>query len=128
LKNTKKLVISFVISLCLVLIFEFVLNSYFKSDNETIYVLRDDIYKGERITKDSLKSITVSSKLDMKSSFNVDYVDKVAKENLPKGKVISNSDVINKEDCKETEDKYEYVSIEVKDLSQGLAYQLRKRR
>lgn len=126
LKNTKKLIISFVISLCIVLLFQFVFNSFFKSDNETIYVLTKDIYKGERITNEDLKSITVSSNVDMKDSFDIDYTNKVAKENLSKGQVLSKDNITDKEELDETDEKYEYVSIEIKSISQAMAYQLKK--
>lgn len=126
MKNTKRILISFVISLCIVLIFQVIFNNLFKSQNETIYILNKDIYKGEKITKDDLKSIEVSNRLDMKDSFNVNYVDKVAIQNLSKGKVLSSYDIACKEELEETEEKYEYISIEIKNISQAVAYQLKK--
>lgn len=126
MESTKKLIISFIISLCIVLIFQFIFNNIFNSESKVIYVLNKDIYKGEKITKEDLKIITVLSKEDMKNTFNVDYLDKVAKENLSKGQILSNNDITEKEEPPKTEDKYEYVSIEIKDLSQSVAYQLKK--
>jgi len=124
--KTKKILISFVISLCIVLVFQFVFNNLFKSDNETIYFLNKDVYKGEKITKEDLKNVIVSSKLDMKDSFNIDYTNKVAKENLSKGQVLSKNNIIEKEELEETNEKYEYISIEIKSISQAVAYQLKK--
>lgn len=126
MRNTKKLIISFVISLCIVLIFQVIFNNLCKSDNKTIYVLNKDIYKGEKITKEDLKNITVSGNLDMNACFNVDYLNKVANENLVKGQVLNSSHVIKKEDLDKQEEKYEYVSIETKNISESMAYQLKK--
>lgn len=126
MKNTKKIIISFVISLCIVLSFQFVFNNLFKSDTETIYVLNKEVYKGEKITKEDLKSIIVSSKLNMKDSFNINYANKVAKENLSKGQVLSKDNISEKEELEETNERYEYVSIEIKNISQAVAYQLKK--
>lgn len=114
------------ISLCIVLIFQVIFNSMFKSDNKTIYVLNKDIYKGEKITKEDLKNITVSNKLDMKDNFDINYENKVAKENLSKGQVLSNENISNKKDLGESGEKYEYVSIEIKNISDAMAYQLKK--
>ena len=126
MNKTKKIIISFVISLGIVLVFQFVFNNLFKSDNETIYVLNKDIYKGEKITKDDLKNIVVSGNIDMKDSFNVDYNNKVAKANLSKGQVLSSYNVVTKEELEEKDEKYEYVTIEIKDVSMAMAYQLKK--
>lgn len=126
MNKTKKILISFVISLCIVLVFQFVFNNLFKSDSQTIYILNKDIYKGEKITKEDLKSITVSSKLDMKDCFNVDYAGNLAKGNLIKGHVLSSCDFAEKEQLEKTEEKYEYISIEIKSISQAMAYQLKK--
>lgn len=126
MKNTRKILISFMISLCIVLIFQVIFNSMFKSDNKTIYVLNKDIYKGEKITKEDLKNITVSNKLDMKDNFDINYDNKVAKENLSKGQVLSNENISNKKDLGESGEKYEYVSIEIKNISDAMAYQLKK--
>lgn len=114
------------ISLCIVLIFQVIFNSMFKLDNKTIYVLNKDIYKGEKITKEDLKNITVSNKLDMKDNFDINYENKVAKENLSKGQVLSNENISNKKDLGESGEKYEYVSIEIKNISDAMAYQLKK--
>ena len=89
-------------------------------------MLDKDIYKGERITKEDLKSIVVANKLELKDSFNVNYVDKVAVQNLSRGQVLSSYDIAYEEDLEETEEKYEYVSIEIKNISQAVAYQLKK--
>lgn len=126
MKNTRKILISFMISLCIVLIFQVIFNSMFKLDNKTIYVLNKDIYKGEKITKEDLKNITVSNKLDMKDNFDINYENKVAKENLSKGQVLSNENISNKKDLGESGEKYEYVSIEIKNISDAMAYQLKK--
>lgn len=126
MKNTKKLIISFCISLALVLFIRFLFNSFFSSNEETIYMLTKDVYKGENITEEDVKSITVINQKHLKNSINVNYVDKVAKENLQVGKILENTDMINKEEIKEGEKQYEYVSIEIKDISDSVAYQLNK--
>lgn len=126
MEKTKKILISFVISLCIVLIIQVVFDKFFKSDSQTIYVLNKDIYKGEKITMEDLQSVTVSSKLDMKDNFNIDYSNKVAKENLVKGQILSRENLNKKEELEEQDEKYEYVSIEIKSISQAVAYQLKK--
>lgn len=126
MKNTKKILIAFGISLSIVLFFQFVFNNLFRSKEQTIYILNKDIYTGEKITKQDLISITVAGNLNMKDSFNINYTNKVAKENLLKGQVLSKNNISKKEELEETEDKYEYVSIEIKSISQAVAYQLKK--
>lgn len=126
MKNTKKLIISFCISLVLVIIIRVLFNGFFATDEATIYVLTKDVYKGEKITKEDVKSITVVNQNYLKNSINVDYVDKVAKENLRIGKILENTDMVNKEEIKDTKEQYEYVSIEIKDISDSVAYQLSK--
>jgi len=126
LNSTKKLIISFVISLVLVLIIQFVCNSFAYNKEQAIYVLNKDIYKGEKLTEEDFEIINVTRSRNINDSYNVDIVDKVAKENLSEGKILQNSDLENIKDFQNIEEKYEYVSIEVKDISDGVAYQLNK--
>lgn len=126
MNSTKKLIISFVISLVLVLIIQFVWNSFAYNKEQAIYVLNKDIYKGEKLTEEDFEIINVTRSRNINDSYNVDIVDKVAKENLSEGKILQNSDLENIKDFQNIEEKYEYVSIEVKDISDGVAYQLNK--
>lgn len=126
MNSTKKLIISFVISLVLVLIIQFVCNSFAYNKEQAIYVLNKDIYKGEKLTEEDFEIINVTRSRNINDSYNVDIVDKVAKENLSEGKILQNSDLENIKDFQNIEEKYEYVSIEVKDISDGVAYQLNK--
>lgn len=126
MKSTKKLVISFVLSLAIVLIIQFIWNGFFNNNEQSIYVLNKDIYKGEKIAEEDLKIIKVTKNNSIENNYNVDIVDKVAKENLSEGKILKRDDLESTKDFQDTEEKYEYVSIEVKGISDGVAYQLNK--
>ncbi len=126
MSNAKKLIISFVISLFVVLAFKFIWNM-FSSNNETeILMLTKDVYKGEKITKEDYKVIKVVGQNYLSNQSNVDVRSKVAKENLEEGKILNSNDLVNEKDFEISDEKYEYVSIEIKDISDGAAYQLAK--
>ena len=118
MNNTKKLIISFVISLFVVLAFKIIWNM-FSSNNETeILMLTKDVYKGEKITKEDYKVIKVIGNNNITNESNVDVRSKVAK--------LNNNDLIDEKAFETSDEKYEYISIEIKDISDAVAYQLAK--
>ena len=126
MNNTKKLIISFVISLFVVLAFKIIWNM-FSSNNETeILMLTKDVYKGEKITKEDYKVIKVIGNNNITNESNVDVRSKVAKETLEEGKILNNNDLIDEKAFETSDEKYEYISIEIKDISDAVAYQLAK--
>lgn len=126
MNNTKKLIISFVISLFVVLAFKIIWNM-FSSNNETeILMLTKDVYKGEKITKEDYKVIKVIGNNNITNESNVGVRSKVAKETLEEGKILNNNDLIDEKAFETSDEKYEYISIEIKDISDAVAYQLAK--
>ena len=126
MNNTKKLIISFVISLFVVLAFKIIWNM-FSSNNETeILMLTKDVYKGAKITKEDYKVIKVIGNNNITNESNVDVRSKVAKETLEEGKILNNNDLIDEKAFETSDEKYEYISIEIKDISDAVAYQLAK--
>ncbi len=125
MKNTKKIIISFAISLVILIIIQIIFGKVFKNENVEIYVATKDIYKGEKIIESSLKKIKVQKNNNIKNYYNVDIVNKFAKINIVSGKVLENSDVVDKVN-KESVENYEYITLEIKNISSGLAYQLKE--
>lgn len=123
-KNIKKVVISFAIAIMVVIIVQLILNNFDKS-NVTAYIALKDIYKDEKILDNCVKEIKVKRNSETIKYANVDIKNKFAKENIVCGKLIGNDDVTSKVE-KDEKGEYEYVTIEVKDISDSVAYQLKK--
>lgn len=121
MKNIKKIIISFVISLIVVLIVQVIWNN-FNKDSLSIYVALKDIYKGEKILKDDIKEIKVQNNSSLVKYSNIKIDNQFANENIVCGKVLESNDLTTKK----ADEQYEYLTIEVKDISDALAYQLKK--
>jgi len=123
-KSIKKVVISFCVALFVVVVVQFVWNKFDKN-NVSIYVANSDIYKGEKILKEDIKEFKVERYSDISKYSNVNIESKVAKENIIAGKILEKSDVTSEKVEYNEDESYEYLTIELKDVSDSLAYQLK---
>ena len=126
MKNSKKLIISLCISLVILGVYELIYSKTLKENEVEIKVATEDIYKGETISEEIIKRIKIKKNSDLNKYGNVDVSEKVASRNILAGKILEEGDVSEKIDNKKDEENYEYVTIEVKNISDGLAYQLKK--
>lgn len=125
MRNTKKLVISLCISLIILGIIHFVYTNFLESKEVDIKVLTKDVYKGEKIPEDIIQNVKIKKSSDMEKYCNIDVSGKVASRNIASGKILETEDVATL-DGNEEDVKYEYITIEIKNASDGLAYQLKK--
>lgn len=126
MRKTKKIIISLCISLALLCIVRFVYTNISEAKEITVKVVTKDVYKGERISESIIRNVKIDRNSDMAKYSNVDISNKVASRNIVSGKILEAEDVIDKEEQLGEDDKYEYITIEVKNASDGLAYQLKK--
>lgn len=126
MRKTKKIIISLCISLALLCIVRFVYTNISEAKEITVKVVTKDVYKGERISESIIRNVKIDRNSDMTKYSNVDISNKVASRNIVSGKILEAEDVIDKEEQLGEDDKYEYITIEVKNASDGLAYQLKK--
>lgn len=125
MNNIKKIIISFSAALLMVVIVEFIW-SKFGSQELKAYVAIKDIYIGEKILQEDVKEITLNKSNKIKEYINNNVVGKVAKKNIVSDQIIKKGEVALKNvDLKDNE-SYEYIIIEVKTISDSLAYQLKK--
>lgn len=125
MNNIKKITIAFLVALVLVVIIEIVW-SKFGTKQTSIYVAVKEIYKGEKILETDIKKISLNHVSDISKYINNDIVGKIAKNNISSDKIISSEDITQKELELEDNESYEYITIEVKSISDSLAYQIKK--
>lgn len=125
MKNIKKIIISFAVALLVVIVIQLVWNKFDKN-SVSVYVATKDIYKGEMILKEDIKEIKVGRDSEINKYIDVEVENKIAKENIVSGKVLENSDITSKKVDESEDESYEYLTIEVKEVSDSLAYQLKK--
>ena len=80
MKNVKKIVVSLVISIFLVILLQIVWNNIVKTEKQ-IYIALKDIYKGEKINENELVKIKVTSNSKMSNCYNLDVINKFARKN-----------------------------------------------
>ena len=126
MKNSKKIIISLCISLVILGVCELIYSKALKGNEVEIKVITEDVYKGEIISEEIIKRIKIKKNSNLNKYANVDVSEKVASRNILAGKILEEGDVLEKTDNKKDDENYEYVTIEVKNISDGLAYQLKK--
>ncbi len=125
MNNIKKITIAFLIALIVVVLVEITWNKFgIKQTN--IYVAVKEIYKGEKILEDDVKKISLNATEGISKYTNSDIVGKIAKNNISSDKIVSKGDVTANKLEIEDEESYEYITIEVKSISDSLAYQIKK--
>jgi len=112
--KTKKNLIILIFTIIIYFIFSYVYNNFIISQNmNTVYVLKKDITKGEKITSEDVEKITI------KSTLNIDYIkdikdDIVAINNLYQGKILVSQDVKTEKEYISINEGKEMISIKIK--------------
>lgn len=125
MKSIKKIIISSAVALLVVIVVQIIWNKL-GNNSVSIFVASKDIYKGEKILKEDVKEIRVHKNSEINKYSNIKIENKIAKANIVSGKILENTDIGIEETQNNEEQSYEYVTIEVKDVSNSLAYQLKK--
>ena len=124
MKDIKKIIISLTLSLIVVILVQVIWNKSVKNDM-LVYMATKDIYEGEKLYEDSFVKIKVKPNSNIIGSYKLDMTGKIAACNIAKGKIIEEGDLTGKEN-ENSNKEYEYITIEVKNISDSLAYQLKK--
>ena len=125
MNNIKKITIAFLIALIVVVIIE-IMWSKFGTKQTNIYVATQEIYKGEKILESDVKKISLNRVGNIDKYINSNMVGKTAKNNICANKIILKEDITEKEAEITEDESYEYITIEVKNISDSLAYQIKK--
>lgn len=64
MSKNKRIVISLLISLVLLIVFNIVYSKYIKAEDIQAYMLIEDVIKGEKLSLEKLKKVNISSKID----------------------------------------------------------------
>lgn len=125
MKKYKKLVISLCVSLVILGVSRVIYSNITKNNEVTVKIVTKDIYKGEKIPESIIQTVKLERKNDMEKYQNIDISGKVASKNIASGKILEDEDLTN-DNVKNEDESYEYVTIDIKNASDGLAYQLKK--
>lgn len=125
MKKYKKLVISLCVSLVILGVSQVIYSNITKNNEVTVKIVTKDVYKGEKIPESIIQTVKVERKNDMEKYQNIDISGKVASKNITSGKILENEDLTN-DNVENVDESYEYVTIDIKNASDGLAYQLKK--
>lgn len=125
MKKYKKIVISLCVSLVILGVFQVIYSNITKNNEVTVKIVTKDVYKGEKIPESIIQTVKIERKNDMEKYQNIDISGKVASKNITSGKILENEDLTN-DNVENVDESYEYVTIDIKNASDGLAYQLKK--
>ena len=125
MNNIKKITIAFLIALIIVVVIE-VVWSKFGTKQSNIYVAVKDIYKGEKIQENDVRKISLNTVSGINKYAENDIVGKIAKNNISQDKIVLKEDITSKKLEIEDDESYEYITIEVKSISDSFAYQIKK--
>ena len=125
MNNIKKITIAFLIALIIVVVIE-VVWSKFGTKQSNIYVAVKEIYKGEKIQENDVRKISLNTVSGINKYAENDIVGKIAKNNISQDKIVLKEDITSKKLEIEDDESYEYITIEVKSISDSFAYQIKK--
>lgn len=125
MNNIKKITIAFLIALIIVVVIE-VVWSKFGTKQANIYVAVKEIYKGEKIQENDVRKISLNTMTGINKYAENDIVGKIAKNNISQDKIVLKEDITSKKLEIEDDESYEYITIEVKSISDSFAYQIKK--
>ena len=99
MNRNKKIIIACLIAMTFILITNYIINTFFKEEQYSVYALNQVILQGENLSLDKLDKVQVNKKYDYIDDNNIDiYIEKyVAKEDLNKGQVLSKEILKHKE-------------------------------
>lgn len=125
MKKYKKIVISLCVSLVILGVFQVIYSNITKNNEVTVKIVTKDVYKGEKIPESIIQTVKIERKNDMEKYQNIDISGKVASKNIASGKILEDEDLTN-DNVENVDESYEYITIDIKNASDGLAYQLKK--
>ncbi len=131
MNNIRKIIIAFGIALLVYGLFSYIYNTYIKEPYLSICILNRDMAKNEVIKEEYIEEIKIvnflsNNKYISKSEILKEQGNIVSAYGVRKGQIIT-KDVISKKDEQIVKiDGYEYISLDIKDSSKGVSYQVRK--
>ncbi|MDD4375207.1 MAG: hypothetical protein PHR25_00260 [Clostridia bacterium] len=126
----KKIIIALIITIVLSIVLEYFFKHYLSKNEVGVYILSKDVYAGETIKKEDYNRIKIQNNKKVLSSEDIlteDLRKAIATKDLSAGQILLKDHVSNKDISLEKEqDEWEYVSIEVCNISDAIAYQLKQ--
>lgn len=106
----------------------FLYNSFLANSNlQDIYVLKEDVKRGEKIAEKSLEKVKIDKSTLTNEIFDISSVDKyVFNNSYTKGQILLNSLVLNIDDYKEAKEQKEIFSFKVNNPDDIVSYQISK--
>lgn len=125
MNRNKKIIIACLIAMTFILITNYIINTFFKEEQYSVYALNQVILQGENLSLDKLDKVQVNKKYDYIDDNNIDiYIEKyVAKEDLNKGQVLSKEILKHKE---ENDEFNAYVVLPITNFKNAGGYQIGK--
>ncbi|MDD2628108.1 MAG: hypothetical protein PHD20_04420, partial [Clostridia bacterium] len=125
-----KIIIALIITIVLSIVLEYFFKHYLSKNEVGVYILSKDVYAGETIKKEDYNRIKIQNNKKVLSSEDIlteDLRKAIATKDLSAGQILLKDHVSNKDISLEKEqDEWEYVSIEVCNISDAIAYQLKQ--
>lgn len=125
MNRNRKIIISCLVAIGFILITNYIINTFFKEEQYSVYALNQVLLEGETLSIDKLDKVQVNKKYNYIDNNNINiYLDKyVAKEDLNEGQVLTKE--ILKE--KEENDQFDvYVALPITNFKNAGGYQIGK--
>lgn len=125
MNRNKKIIIACLIAMTFIILTNYIINTFFKEEQYSVYALNQVLLQGENLSLDKLDKVQVNKKYDYIDNSNIDiYLDKfVAKEDLNKGQVLSKELLKDKE---ESDEFNAYVVLPITNFKNAGGYQIGK--
>ena len=125
MNRNKKIIIACLIAMTFVILTNYIINTFFKEEQYSVYALNQVLLQGENLSLDKLDKVQVNKKYDYIDDNNIDiYIEKyVAKEDLNKGQVLSKKILKHKE---ENDEYNAYVVLPITNFKNAGGYQIGK--
>lgn len=125
MNRNKKIIIACLIAMAFIIITNYIINTFFKEEQHSVYALNQVLLQGENLSLDKLDKVQVNKKYDYIDNSNINiYLDKyVAKEDLNKGQLLSKEILKDKEDNDEFN---AYVVLPITNFKNAGGYQIGK--
>lgn len=126
----KKIIIALIVTIVLSIVIEYFIKYYASKNEIGVYMLKKDVYAGEIIKKEDYNYIKIQDNnklLSNKYILKENPEEVIAINDLLKGQILLKNYVSNKEmKLENKQEEWEYMSIEVKNISDAIAYQLKQ--
>ena len=131
MSNIKKIIIALGITIVVYGLFSYIYNTYIKEPYKSIYVLTKDIAKNDVIKEEDLKEIKTLNILNEKEYISkTDVVNSkgnmVSNNSLRVGQILTTNVITEKGKQLEPLESYEYISLNIKNASNGVSYEVKK--